>query len=85
MIMCSCYNIGVEISSLDFSTNWTHLNVGSTAGCMYTYDVNAPGAATLVMNEHSGNFLGVQCLAPGLEHAVVSRHGSSAMIHNSGF
>ena len=39
---------------------------------MYTYDVNAPGSANLVMNEHNGNFIGVQSLAPGLEQAVVS-------------
>lgn len=66
------YNVGVSITSLDFSTNWSHLNIGSDKGCMYTYDINAPGAASLVMNEHNGNFIGVQSLAPGLQHAVVS-------------
>lgn len=40
---------------------------------MYTYDVNAPGTVNQVMNEHSGNFVGVGSLAPGLDHAVVSR------------
>ena len=66
------YNVGVSINSLDFSTNWSHLNIGSDKGCMYTYDVNAPGTANLVMDEHNGNFIGVQSLAPGLDQAVVS-------------
>lgn len=67
------YNVGVSITSLDFSTNWSHLNIGSDQGCMYTYDINAPGSATLVMNEHNGNFIGVQSLAPGFDQAVVSK------------
>lgn len=65
--------MNVPITSLDFSTNWSHLNIGSDQGCMYTYDVNAPGTVNQVMNEHSGNFVGVGSLAPGLDHAVVSR------------
>lgn len=40
---------------------------------MHTYDVNAPGSTRLVMNEHNGNFIGVQSLAPGFEQAVVSQ------------
>lgn len=66
------YSVGTPITSLDFSTNWSHLNIGSSSGCMHTYDVNAPGSVKLVMNEHNGNFIGVESLAPGLEHAVVS-------------
>lgn len=66
------YNVGVPITSIDFSTNWSHLNIGSDQGSMYTYDVNAPGKVNLVMNEHNGNFVGVQSLAPGLDYVVVS-------------
>lgn len=66
------FQVGVPITSLDFSTNWSHLNIGSDQGSMYTYDVNAPGKVNLVMDEHNGNFVGIQSLAPGFDHAVVS-------------
>lgn len=65
------HNIGEPITSLDFSTNWSHLNIGSSSGVMHTYDVNSPGKTSVLLAEHSGNFVEVQSLAPGLDHVVV--------------
>lgn len=65
------YSLSVPITSLNFSTNWSHLCIGSSKGALYTYDTNAPGTHEQLMDDHNGNFVGVQSLAPGLDHAVV--------------